>query len=294
VRIDEDRCDGCGLCIPSCHEGALRIVDGKARLVADAACDGLGACLGHCPQGAITIERREALAFDEAGVPVAGTAGPSTTVRPVAGVHPVATDHPVAGVHPPQTVRPPQGAPVEPSAHRFGGCPGARAMQFDRRHPVPPVSTATERSGPPQSELTHWPVQLGLLPPGAPAFRAARLLIAADCVPVAYAGFHEHLLRGRSVAIGCPKFDDVQGYVKRLTEILRQGAIEEILLARMQVPCCQGLVLAALAARDRAGVDVAIREVVISVDGRMLDDHLLPGVDGASAPRPAASCRGTA
>jgi ferredoxin len=241
VKIDEDKCDGCGLCIPSCHEGALRLVNGKAKLVADAVCDGLGACLGHCPRGAITIERREATPFDEAAVVVAQRAARSGDG---------------------------DGHACDAGS---GGCPGARMIQFSREAETPPAAAA-----PPRSELTHWPVQIALLPPHAPVLRNARLLIAADCVPVAYADFHADLLRGRTVMIGCPKFDDLPAYVERLTAIMAQNELREVLVARMEVPCCTGLPRAVIEARRRAGVAVPLSEVIIGTRGDVLARNELP------------------
>jgi Pyruvate/2-oxoacid:ferredoxin oxidoreductase delta subunit len=294
VKIDEDKCDGCGLCVPACHEGAIRIVDGKARLVSDRLCDGLGACLGHCPQGAITIERRQADEFEQAPA------------------HQTAAD------------LSPRGASPAKAAHApslgFSGCPGARVMQFGRpglscpgrgngsgcasavasgghpgnrpamgESPAPgetPESVAACVGEPPEmpagaarldasSELTHWPVQINLLPPQAPLLRGARLLVAADCVPVAYGGFHRRLLRGRVVLIGCPKFDDVSGYVERLAAAIRLNELREIVVARMEVPCCTGIVRAVLEARRRARVAVPITEVVIGTRGELLAEREL-------------------
>ncbi|MBK9118714.1 MAG: 4Fe-4S binding protein [Phycisphaerales bacterium] len=249
VHIDEEKCDGCGLCIPSCHEGALRIIDGKARLVSDKLCDGLGACLGHCPRGAITIEERTAAEFDEMAVAAARTRLP------------------VAGTDMPASPR---------SSVGTQGCPGSRLRTFGS---VPPTQSnsadeAVRQSDAARSELTHWPVQLGLLPPQAPVLRRARLLIAADCVPVASAAFHSRLLRGRAVLIGCPKFDDLNAYVEKLTAILALNDLQEVVVARMEVPCCIGLVSAVLAARRQAAVTTPVTEVVIGVDGSWQSEHL--------------------
>jgi NAD-dependent dihydropyrimidine dehydrogenase PreA subunit len=230
VSIDEALCDGCGLCIPSCHEGALRIVDGKARLVSDRMCDGLGACLGHCPRGAIKVEKREAEAFDEAALPISRAPAPART----------------------------------PHA---GGCPGSRYVQFKS------PAARTQPAGPAQdqpSALTHWPVQLRLLSPHAPALQGAALLVAADCVPVACADFHAKLLAGRAVVIGCPKFDDLPAYVAKLTEMLRGNDLREVVVARMEVPCCGGILQAVLEARRQANSAVPVTDVVISVQGEVL------------------------
>ena len=252
VVIDEHKCDGCGQCVPACHEGAIRIVDGKARLVADRLCDGLGACLGHCPRGAITIEQREAHAFDEQAVAghLAGTANTGQET----------------------------GATAQTGGASPCACPGSKLMQFARR----PVGDSDVREtggadGDPESQLTHWPVQINLLPPHAQVLRGASLLVAADCVPVAYPAFHQKLLRGRSVMIGCPKFDDLAGYVARLTEVIRQNELREIVVARMEVPCCLGIVMAVEDARRCAGVNVPIREVVIGTQGTVRTERTLPG-----------------
>jgi NAD-dependent dihydropyrimidine dehydrogenase PreA subunit len=252
VHIDEELCDGCGLCIPSCHEGALRLVNGKARLVSDKFCDGLGACLGHCPRGAIRVERRDVAEFDQAAV-AAHLAAPAGGAG--ADAHSTAREktHPTAQTH---------------AAPHAGGCPGSRMQQFDR--PVAATGPAAPATTAPQSELTHWPVQLRLLPPTAPVLRGARLLIAADCVPVAYAEFQQQLLHGRAVLIGCPKFDDLPAYTEKLTEIIRLNALREIVVARMEVPCCAGILRAVVEAVQRAASDVPVKDVVISIQGKLL------------------------
>lgn len=242
ITIDEELCDGCGLCIPACHEGALQIVDGKAKLVSDRVCDGLGDCLGHCPQGAIRIEKREAEAFDEQAVAAqrAHSKAPAT----------------------------PCALSASPST---GGCPGSRFAQFERpaRDADAGPGRAAADSPEPSSELTHWPVQLHLLSARAPVLQGAQLLVAADCVPIAYAGFHRHLLRGRSVVIGCPKFDDVEAYVEKLTEMIRQNDMAEITVAYMEVPCCTGIVQMVLEARRRAGSDIPVNTVLIGTQGEV-------------------------
>ncbi len=239
VTIDEALCDGCGVCIPACHEGALQIVDGKARLVSDKLCDGLGACLGHCPRGAIKTAHREADVFDDA------------LPRPA--------------------------PPHAPSAPVSSGCPGSRFTQFTPRSAAACPTRAGETAAPGQSsELTHWPVQLRLLPPQAAVLHGASLLVAADCVPVAYADFHARLLRGRAVVIGCPKFDDLPGYVDKLTEIICASGLREIVVARMEVPCCGGIVAAVLEVRCRAGTNTPITEIVVSTRGEVLAERNLP------------------
>jgi len=233
VRIDEERCDGCGDCVPSCAEGAIALVDGKARLAADVLCDGLGACLGECPQGAISIEEREAAAFDEAAV-----------------------------------ARHLGRAPAAPHAPAPAGCPGSTPRALPRRG----LAVVSEPAGPAAraggGALAHWPVQLRLVPAGAPFLAGADLLVAADCVPFAYPAFHADLLTGRAVVVGCPKLDDLPAYAEKLTSILRRpdGPVG-VTVARMEVPCCAGIAAAVRHAAEHAGRDVPVREVVVGVDG---------------------------
>jgi len=258
VIIDEELCDGCGLCIPACHEGALRLVDGKAKLVSDQVCNGLGACLGHCPRGAIKIERREAEPFEDTAVAAhAENRAPQHSSSACPGTPPN----------------------VSPDSELLEcGCPGSRLMMFggpDRAGQATPVDSWAPAAGQ-RSELTHWPVQLRLLPPHAPVLREASLLVAADCVPVAYPDFQAKLLRGRAVVIECPKFDDLAGYVDKLTEMIRVNALREIVVARMEVPCCAGLGRAVREARRRAGVNVPVTELIIGTRGQILVERPLP------------------
>jgi len=260
VRIDEDKCDGCGLCVPSCEEGAIKIVNGKAKLVADRLCDGLGACLGHCPQGAITIDQREADDFDEAAV----------------AEHLGTSAHPTTAAHyPAQEVAPkPSGCPSAPFVSLGGGCPSARFNQTDRPATAPATAEG-EADGSP-SELTHWPVQLRLFSPAAPILQGARLLLCADCVPVAYPDFQSRLLRGRSVVIACPKLDDPTGYVEKLAEMMRQNDLAEIVVAHMEVPCCNGIVRMVTEARQICGSKVPVIDVMIGTDGQLRSRREIP------------------
>jgi len=231
VQIDKERCDGCGLCVPSCAEGAIRIVGGKAEIAADNLCDGLGACLGECPRDAITIIDREADLFDEAAV----------------------EKH---LVH----------KPAAPAAPHGGGCPGSRAVSF-----APAAAGNAEGSSSPrQSQLAQWPVQLHLVPTSAPYFQDADLLITADCVPFAYADYHRDFLAGKAVVIGCPKLDDTNAYLEKLTELFRVSRIKSITVLRMEVPCCGGIVLAARQALAASGKEIPFREVAISIRGEVL------------------------
>lgn len=243
VTIDPDKCDGCGLCVPSCAEGAIKLVDGKAVLSADNLCDGLGACLGECPRDAIHIEEREADEFDEAAV----------------AKHLAAQGKP-APVH--------QQAPQPPAAahsHGGGGCPGSRAMSF-----APPTAAPeTAPSGSRQSQLAQWPVQLHLVSTTAPYFQGADLLITADCVPVAYAGYHEDFLKGKAVVMGCPKLDDNNFYTQKLTELFAKSDIRSITVLKMEVPCCGGIAMAARQALAASGKQIGYREVTIGIQGQI-------------------------
>ncbi len=233
VRIDEEKCNGCGLCVPNCAEGALKIIDGKARLVSDTYCDGLGACLGHCPQDAIVIEEREAPDFDEraalSNMKAAGI-GPKPHGCPGSATKSVKAE----GHDGPAKLSPkPQGETLA------CGCPSTVAQSINRQQqPEPPVYEALEHSASIQPELVNWPVQMKLVAPNAPYFKDSHLLLAADCAPFAYPNFHAKMLAGRPVIIGCPKLDDAGYYVQKLSDIIRANDIKSLTVVRMEVPCC--------------------------------------------------------
>jgi len=227
IRIDEDRCDGCGVCIPACAEGALQIVDGKARLVSEEYCDGLGACLGECPQGAITIEEREAEEFDEAAV-----------------------EH-----HLHERAHAEEELPC--------GCASAAVTQFERAEAI----GAAPHSGCQHSMLGHWPVQLTLVPATAPFLQGADVVLAADCVPFAYAGFHHDFLKDHALLVACPKLDDFQAHQNKLSEVLRRSQVKSLTVVHMEVPCCSGLVHMAKEAIHWSGKDIPLKEVMVGVRG---------------------------
>ncbi len=251
VRIDDEKCDGCGLCIPACAEGAIALVGGKARLDAEVLCDGLGACLGECPRGAIALIERDAAAFDEESV----KAHLLSVGERVPAAHANMPD-PVGGSRPRLAVVSDAG----PAPHG-GGCPGSRPMTLRRR----PGAVQAAAGG--ESRLAQWPVQLHLVPVVAPWFRGADLLVAADCVPFAYARFHDDLLAGHAIVVGCPKLDDLGAYVEKLGRICASNDLRSITVVRMEVPCCGGMSVAARRAVDASGKVIPFRDVVIGVDG---------------------------
>jgi NAD-dependent dihydropyrimidine dehydrogenase PreA subunit len=248
VKIDEEKCNGCGLCVPSCAEGAIQIVDGKARLIADNLCDGLGACLGDCPVDAITIEEREADEFDEAVVEEHLKA---IGREPQPHAHQAA---PAAGGCP--------SAAVQSFATPAGGCPSSRLMNFDQPKVEEPATVGSR-----PSRLAQWPIQLHLVPPTAPFFQNADVLLAADCAPFAYAEFQEDLLKGKALAIACPKLDKTEPYVDKLTAMITQSNIRSLTVVHMEVPCCNGLVFMARQAIANSGRDIPFETVCIGIRG---------------------------
>ena len=242
IEIDEEKCDGCGLCVPSCHEGALVIRDGKARLVSDHLCDGLGACLGECPRGALKVVERHAAPFED---PHAAPA----PARPV--LHPSPAPAPHAAPH-----------------GHGGGCPGAQLRTFSALPPAPAPPSEVQQRAAAGAGPGHWPVQVRLVPPHAPFLQDAALLVTADCVPVAMPTFHAELLAGHAVMMGCPKFDDLDEYTNRFLGLFTRSGIRSVTVAVMEVPCCQGLPMAVLRARDAAGSTVPVEVVTVGVDGR--------------------------
>ncbi|RJQ39317.1 MAG: 4Fe-4S ferredoxin [Dehalococcoidia bacterium] len=247
VHIDEGKCNGCGVCVPACVEGALQIIDGKARLVSEIYCDGLGACLGKCPQDAITVEEREAPAFDEAATEshMAETRGEA---------QPVATGCPSAQVI--DFTR-----EARPEEEKLPcGCSSATVSRFEREEAEVPAAQQP-------STLTHWPLQLTLVPPGAPFLRGADVLLAGDCVAYAYGGFHRDFLKSHALLVACPKLDDFGAHQQKLAEILRRSDIKSLTVLHMEVPCCFGLTNMARQAIAQSGKEIPLTEITISVKG---------------------------
>lgn len=233
IKIDEEKCNGCGLCVLSCAEGALQIIDGKAKLISDNYCDGLGACIGECPEGALIIEEREATEFNE------------------------------------EAVKHHFKEKKKAEAELPCGCPSHTVTQFEKPESK---GLATGDAVRHESMLSHWPVQLRLVPPTAPSLKNADVVLVADCVPFAYADFHRDFLKDHAVLVACPKLDDFDAHLAKLTEIIRQARLNSLTVVRMEVPCCSGLVHMGKQAIGASGEDVPFKEVVIGIKGDRLQE----------------------
>ncbi len=237
IEIDENLCDGCGQCVPACAEGAIQIIDGKARLVSERYCDGLGACLGECPTGALRIVEREAEDFDEHAVE--------------------------------EYLKEKEKTEKEEIPTLACGCPSTQIQSFA------PETSCEEANIPKEqttirSSLSHWPVQIRLVPPTAPFLKGANLLVVADCVPVAYPSLHSDFLKGRVVLVGCPKFDDVEDYIKRFADIFKAADIKSVTALIMEVPCCSGLPIIVKRGMEQAGKDISIEQIIIGRNGEII------------------------
>jgi NAD-dependent dihydropyrimidine dehydrogenase PreA subunit len=234
IKIDEELCDGCGQCVPDCAEGALKVVGGKVKVLADMYCDGLGACLKACPTGALMIVEREADEFDEEAVE--------------------------------ELLKSMKDKQEKAPAAAFPGIAGLKIEKPCQAANKPRFDFAPEKTG---SSLSHWPVQIRLVPAQAPFLQNADLLVAADCVPVAYPHFHRDFLADRVIMMGCPKFDDVNGYVQKFIEVFQKAKPKSIKLAIMEVPCCGGMGMIVKEALKQTGMDIPLEEVVVSVRGEI-------------------------
>jgi NAD-dependent dihydropyrimidine dehydrogenase PreA subunit len=268
IHIDADKCNGCGNCVPDCPEGAIQMIDGKARLISDIFCDGLGACIGNCPTGAITTEEREAEAYDEAKV-IANIipAGPNTIKAHLKHLNDHGLDSYVN-----QAIQILTAKNIEIPEFRekagscaTGHCPGSNARTIDRNEEQTPKFTGNL-----ESRLKHWPVQLHLVNPADPSLDNADLLICADCVPFAFANFHEKFLKNKRLVMLCPKLDqNIERYIAKLTNIFQNKNIKSVSIVRMEVPCCGGIETIVQRALEAAGVSKMIKLTVIGIDGEI-------------------------
>jgi NAD-dependent dihydropyrimidine dehydrogenase PreA subunit len=286
IKIDDDKCNGCGLCVPNCHEGALQIIDGKVRLVSDLMCDGLGACIGHCPEGAITIESREAEPYDEVQVmEIMVTKGFNTVVAHLRHLR----EHN-------ETVFVKQGMAylianesklnfmvndVKNAVHQQnnpneeagcnGGCPGSKTVVFD---PAEFRMAEPQKNGSIQSNLRQWPLQLHLINPGASHFVSSDLLVAADCSAFAMGDFHQNWLKNKTLVIACPKLDQGKEiYLQKLITLIDQAKVNTITVIIMEVPCCGGLLQLVEIASSRAGRKVPVKAITVSIKGEILSEE---------------------
>lgn len=241
VFIDEEKCNGCGLCVPACAEGAIQIIDGKAKLRADHLCDGLGECLGNCPLDAIKIIERDADSFDEEAVEAHLKELKQEKTK---------ENFPM---HTPQ-----------------GGCPGSRLKSFNSKKSDSTAVSSDDIEVKIKPQLSQWPVQLSLVPPTAPYFQEADLLVTADCVPFAYPNYHLDILKGKKIVIGCPKLDNIQSYTEKLIQIIKLNNLKSITVAFMEVPCCTGIVKAVEQAIKDSGVDLPLYKIKIGIEGQLV------------------------
>ncbi|MCX6995531.1 MAG: 4Fe-4S binding protein [Kiritimatiellaeota bacterium] len=279
ITIDEEKCNGCGDCVSACAEGAIQIVNGKARLVKKQFCDGFGDCLGECPTGALKIEEREVPGFDPAAARrhVAQTGGTAAVKKfdDAAARHGLAPAEVVAGVGDPGKPASTRPATVAPPAHHHGGdgCPGTRMRVMPpgtpAALPTPTASGLPAKVNP--SELAQWPIQIHLVSPQAPYFKNKELVVMSTCGPLASADVHWRFLRGRAVVVGCPKLDDTSGYAEKLAQILAEPTIPRVLVVRMEVPCCGGLTAIVQEAATLSGrPDLQVEEVTLGVGGEVI------------------------
>lgn len=268
IKIDEEKCNGCGECVTGCHEGALQLIDGKARMVSEIFCDGLGACIGTCPTGAITIEEREAEPYDESKVMENLIPMGQNTIK--AHLKHLFEHGEQEYVKQAVMILKMREIPVPEfretqSACASGGCPGSAARAISRNEEAIPKFT-----GKIQSQLNHWPVQLHLVNPADSSFDNADLLICADCVPFAYANFHEKFLKGKRLVMLCPKLDQGSDrYIEKLANIFQNKNIKSVSIVRMEVPCCGGIEVIVQRALEAAGMSKMIKLTVIGIDGEI-------------------------
>ena len=270
ITIDEGKCNGCALCIPNCPEGAIQIIDHKARLISDLFCDGLGACLGHCPQAAITIEEREAVAYDEkkvmANIIKQGPNVIKAHLKHLKEHNEIVYLKQAVDILEEKKINIVLDGLCSHGGNITNGCPGSRSINLRNS----PENKGVGNDVRFDSELSQWPVQLRLVPVQAPYFQGAQLLIAADCVPFAFANFHQDLLKGKMLLVGCPKLDDLSLYKEKLGQIFTNNDIKSITYAHMEVPCCFGLLPVIEKAIASSGKHIPFEDITISIKGEKI------------------------
>ncbi|MDZ7724927.1 MAG: 4Fe-4S dicluster domain-containing protein [candidate division KSB1 bacterium] len=269
INIDEEKCNGCGLCIPGCPEGAIQLIDGKARLVSDRYCDGLGACLGHCPEGAITIEERDAETYDERNVMENVISQGENTIK--AHLQHLREHGETDYLQEAVNVLKEKGMPVPDDRPEpvFSGCPGSQSMSFATQS-----NQAQQTKDSVPSQLTHWPVQLHLISPAAPHYKKSDLLLASDCSAFTAGDFHQSFLKDKTLAIACPKLDEGQNvYVEKIKALIEEAQINTLTVLMMQVPCCGGLLHMAQAAAEQATRHVPIKAIILGLQGDILREE---------------------
>jgi NAD-dependent dihydropyrimidine dehydrogenase PreA subunit len=274
ITIDSEKCTGCGMCIPNCPEGAIQMIDGKARLISDLMCDGLGACLGHCPEGAITIEEREAEAYDEKKVMKNIVAQGTNTIK----AHLLHLrehnqddyyEQAISYLNENNIPIPEEKEEKTMNTQPFQGCPGSHAMAFARED-----TAAESLAGKRPSKLTHWPIQMHLLSPNAPHYRGSDFLLAADCVSYTLGDFHKEYLDGKTLGIACPKLDDgTEIYEEKLKALIDSAKINTLTVMIMQVPCCGGLLQLAQNAAAKAERTVPVKCIIVGLQGEILQEE---------------------
>lgn len=284
IRIDEEKCNGCGQCVPGCPEGALQIIEGKARLVGDLFCDGLGACIGNCPLGAIEVETREAEPYDERFV-MANQILPKGKATVKAHLEhlrshgeidylTVALDE-LAGssLTGKEDLIQDFSLSLESCSKPAGGCPGSQERAISRKPDSPDLP---EGNGFLTSALEQWPIQLHLINPAAPYFKGADLLVAADCTAFSLGGFHSQYLRNKRLIIACPKLDQGQdSYLEKITALIKDAGINTITVLRMEVPCCGGLTWLVKQALEKSMVKVPVKQVIVGINGEIQEEAWL-------------------
>lgn len=277
IKIDEEKCDGCGACVPSCHEGAIQIIEGKARLISDLFCDGLGACIGHCPTGAITIEKREAEPYNEVKVMDIMIAKPDSVIK----AHLIhlfehnekeLLNQALEYLKSKDKKIEVEFGKIESEEQNHQGCPGSKMINLNVLKSAPPKAIKEAKN---DSQLEQWPVMLHLVNPNASYFKNKELVIMSTCGPIASANIHKDYLAGRAVVVACPKLDNTEPYIDKLSAIFAIGEVKKAIIVRMEVPCCGGLSQFAMIAAMRDSMNLKLEEHTLSLEGNLINNRII-------------------